>query len=52
MHKHVEPIFQKLGLETRNAATLAALDLFRPPGAALDTCPPPRRREISRAHDH
>lgn len=31
VHKHVEHIFQKLGLETRNAATLAALDILRPP---------------------
>jgi DNA-binding NarL/FixJ family response regulator len=30
VHKHVEHIFQKLGLETRNAATLAALELLRP----------------------
>lgn len=30
VHKHVEHIFQKLGLETRNAATLAALDVLRP----------------------
>ncbi|HVU24433.1 MAG TPA: response regulator [Opitutus sp.] len=33
VHKHVEHIFQKLGVETRNAATLAALELLRP-GAA------------------
>jgi DNA-binding NarL/FixJ family response regulator len=30
VHKHVEHIFQKLGLETRHAATLAALDILRP----------------------
>jgi DNA-binding response OmpR family regulator/DNA-binding CsgD family transcriptional regulator len=30
VHKHVEHIFQKLGLETRNAATLVALELLRP----------------------
>lgn len=30
VHKHVEHIFQKLGLETRHAATLAALDVLRP----------------------
>ncbi len=30
VHKHVEHIFQKLGLETRNAATLAALEVLRP----------------------
>lgn len=30
VHKHVEHIFQKLGLETRNAAALSALDLLRP----------------------
>lgn len=30
VHKHVEHIFQKLGLETRNAATLVALQLLRP----------------------
>jgi DNA-binding NarL/FixJ family response regulator len=30
VHKHVEHIFQKLGLETRNAATLAALEILRP----------------------
>ncbi|MBI5692517.1 MAG: hypothetical protein HZC55_20740 [Verrucomicrobia bacterium] len=30
VHKHVEHIFQKLGLETRNAAMLAALDVLRP----------------------
>lgn len=30
VHKHVEHIFQKLGVETRNAATLAALDILRP----------------------
>jgi DNA-binding response OmpR family regulator/DNA-binding CsgD family transcriptional regulator len=32
VHKHVENIFRKLGLETRNAATLAALEILRPPG--------------------
>lgn len=31
VHKHVEHIFQKLGVETRNAAMLAALDVLRPP---------------------
>lgn len=30
VHKHVENIFRKLGCETRNAATLAALELLRP----------------------
>ena len=30
VHKHVEHIFQKLGLETRNAATLVALEILRP----------------------
>ncbi len=30
VHKHVEHIFQKLGLETRNAASLAALEVLRP----------------------
>jgi CheY-like chemotaxis protein/DNA-binding CsgD family transcriptional regulator len=30
IHKHVEHIFQKLGLETRNAAMLAALEILRP----------------------
>jgi len=30
VHKHVEHIFQKLGLETRNAATLVALEVLRP----------------------
>jgi DNA-binding response OmpR family regulator/DNA-binding CsgD family transcriptional regulator len=30
VHKHVEHIFQKLGLETRNAASLAALEILRP----------------------
>ena len=30
VHKHVEHIFQKLGLETRSAATLAALEVLRP----------------------
>ena len=29
VHKHVEHIFQKLGLETRNAAMLAALEVLR-----------------------
>jgi len=33
VHKHVEHIFQKLGLESRHAATLAALDILRPGGA-------------------
>lgn len=32
VHKHVENIFRKLGLETRNAATLAALEILRPSG--------------------
>jgi CheY-like chemotaxis protein/DNA-binding CsgD family transcriptional regulator len=30
VHKHVEHIFQKLGVETRNAAMLAALEVLRP----------------------
>jgi DNA-binding CsgD family transcriptional regulator len=30
VHKHVEHIFQKLGLETRNAAMLVALEILRP----------------------
>jgi DNA-binding response OmpR family regulator/DNA-binding CsgD family transcriptional regulator len=30
VHKHVEHIFQKLGLETRNAAMLVALEVLRP----------------------
>ena len=30
VHKHVEHIFQKLGLETRNAATVTALEVLRP----------------------
>jgi DNA-binding NarL/FixJ family response regulator len=30
VHKHVEHIFEKLGLETRNAAMLAALEILRP----------------------
>lgn len=30
VHKHVEHIFQKLGLETRHAAMLAALEVLRP----------------------
>ena len=30
VHKHVEHVFQKLGLETRNAATVAALEILRP----------------------
>ncbi len=30
VHKHVEHIFQKLGVETRHAATLAALEILRP----------------------
>lgn len=30
VHKHVEHIFQKLGCETRHAATLVALDILRP----------------------
>lgn len=32
VHKHVENIFRKLGLETRNAATLAAIGILRPSG--------------------
>lgn len=30
IHKHVEHIFEKLGLENRNAAMLAALEILRP----------------------
>ena len=30
VHKHVEHIFQKLGLETRSAATVAPLEVLRP----------------------
>lgn len=30
VHKHVEHIFQKLGVETRNAATIVALEILRP----------------------
>lgn len=30
VHKHAEHIFQKLGVETRNAAMLAAIDVLRP----------------------
>lgn len=30
VHKHVEHIFQKLGVESRNAAMLTALDVLRP----------------------
>lgn len=30
VHKHVEHIFQKLGLETRNAAAITALEVLRP----------------------
>ncbi len=30
VHKHVENLFRKLGLETRNAAALAALEVLRP----------------------
>ena len=30
VHKHVENIFRKLGLETRTAATLAAMEVLRP----------------------
>lgn len=30
VHKHVEHIFQKLGVETRNAAMLTAIDVLRP----------------------
>lgn len=30
VHKHVEHIFQKLGVETRNAAALSALEVLRP----------------------
>lgn len=32
VHKHVENIFRKLGLETRNAASLVALEVLRPAG--------------------
>jgi DNA-binding response OmpR family regulator/DNA-binding CsgD family transcriptional regulator len=32
VHKHVEHIFEKLGVETRNAATVVALELLRPIG--------------------
>ena len=32
VHKHVENIFRKLGLETRNAATLAAIGILRSSG--------------------
>lgn len=31
VHKHVENIFRKLGCETRNAATVTALEMLRPP---------------------
>jgi DNA-binding NarL/FixJ family response regulator len=31
VHKHVENIFRKLGLETRNAAALTAMEVLRPP---------------------
>jgi DNA-binding CsgD family transcriptional regulator len=31
VHKHVENLFRKLGLETRNAAALTALEILRPP---------------------
>lgn len=34
VHKHVENIFRKLGLETRNAAALAALEVLRPGNTA------------------
>ena len=30
VHKHVENIFRKLGCETRNAATITALEILRP----------------------
>jgi DNA-binding response OmpR family regulator/DNA-binding CsgD family transcriptional regulator len=30
VHKHVEHIFEKLGTETRNAATIMALEILRP----------------------
>lgn len=30
VHKHVENVFRKLGLETRNAAALTALEVLRP----------------------
>jgi DNA-binding NarL/FixJ family response regulator len=33
VHKHVENIFRKLGCETRTAATLAALEVLRPPAS-------------------
>jgi len=32
VHKHVENLFRKLGLETRNAAALTALEILRPSG--------------------
>ena len=32
VHKHVENIFRKLGLETRNAAALVAIEILRPAG--------------------
>ncbi|MCW5550235.1 MAG: helix-turn-helix transcriptional regulator [Opitutaceae bacterium] len=32
VHKHVENLFRKLGLETRNAAALTALEILRPAG--------------------
>uniref|UniRef100_UPI00404A6CC9 response regulator n=2 Tax=Cephaloticoccus sp. TaxID=1985742 RepID=UPI00404A6CC9 len=32
VHKHVENIFRKLGLETRNAASLVAMEVLRPTG--------------------
>jgi DNA-binding response OmpR family regulator/DNA-binding CsgD family transcriptional regulator len=32
VHKHVENIFRKLGLETRNAASLVAMEVLRPAG--------------------
>ncbi len=31
VHKHVENIFRKLGCETRNAATVTAFEVLRPP---------------------
>lgn len=30
VHKHVEHVFEKLGVESRNAATIAALEILRP----------------------
>jgi DNA-binding NarL/FixJ family response regulator len=30
VHKHVENVFRKLGVASRNAAALTALDVLRP----------------------